>query len=182
MRKTTIALAFGLALSAGAAGAVHAQQPEQGARRGGQHGHFEGRRAGGPERALLRGIKLTDAQKAQLKTIFQNDREQRRANRPDSAAMAQLRAARQRGDTAAVRAQRQQLRASMEKNREQHIAQIRAILTADQQKQFDANLAEMKQRMAQHQGAPGEGFRHRGGHRGPRGGHGHAGQPGGHGK
>ena len=64
----------------------------------------------------------------------------------------------------------QQVRASMEKERGEHIAQVRAILTPDQQKQFDANVAEMKQHMAQRgqNGGPGWGGR-RGGQRGPRG-------------
>ncbi len=170
MNKTTMALAFGLALSAGA-GALQAQAPAQGARRGsGEHGQFEGRRGGGPERALLKGIKLSADQKAKLKTVFEQDRAQRQANRPDSATIAEIRAARQRGDTTAARAKMQQLRAQMEKNHEQRIAQIRAILTPDQQKQFDANVAEMKQRMAQREkdGGPGWGG-HRGGQHGPRG-------------
>jgi hypothetical protein len=37
----------------------------------------------------------------------------------------------------------------MEKQRDAHLSAIRGILTADQQKQFDANVAELKQ----HQGA-----------------------------
>ena len=168
MKKTTMALAFGLALSAGA-GALQAQAPGQGGNgRGGQHGQFEGRRGG--ERMLLKGIKLSADQKAKLKSVFEQDRTQRQANRPDSATMAQMRAAHQRGDTAAMRAMMQSRRAQMEKNRDQHIAQVRAILTPDQQKQLDANVAQMKQRMAKRDqnGAPGWGG-HRGGQRGPRG-------------
>ena len=170
MKKTTMALAFGLVLSAGA-GALQAQAPGQGGNgRGGQHGQFERRPGGGPERALLKGITLSADQKAKLKSVFDQDRTQRQANRPDSATMAQMRAAHQRGDTAAMRAMMQSRRAQMEKNRDQHIAQVRAILTPDQLKQFDANVAQMKQRMAQRgqNGGPGWGG-HRGGQRGPRG-------------
>ena len=42
-----------------------------------------------------------------------------------------------------------QLRTQMEQRREQQFAAIRTMLTADQRKQFDANVAEMKQRQAQ---------------------------------
>lgn len=169
MNKTTMALAFGLALSAGA-GALQAQAPAQGGRRGGPpQGQMEGRR-GGPERMLLKGITLSADQKAQLKTVFEKERAERGKDAPNRQAFEDIRALRQKGDTAAARAKMQQLRASMEKEHGEQIAQVRAILTPDQQKQFDANVAEMKQRMAQRDkdGGPGWGGHRRGDH-GPRG-------------
>jgi Spy/CpxP family protein refolding chaperone len=43
-------------------------------------------------------------------------------------------------------AQRVQARAEMQRRSDQHFASIRAILTPDQQRQFDANVAELRQR------------------------------------
>jgi len=65
------------------------------------------------------------------------------------AAMKEAREARERGDTTAARAKMQQVRTQMERRREQHIATLRTILNADQQKQLDANVAAMKERGAE---------------------------------
>jgi len=116
------------------------------ARGGKGHGH----KAMGPGRSALRGVKPTDAQKAQIKAIYEKYQPQfksfRDAMKP---AMDEAKAARQRGDTAGVRAafaktagSRQQAQAL----RAQESAEIRAILTPDQQKTFDANVAQMKAR------------------------------------
>jgi Spy/CpxP family protein refolding chaperone len=114
----------------------------------GAKGH--GREAMGPGRAALRGVKPTDAQKAQIKAIHEKYQAQfksyREAMKP---AMDEAKAARQRGDTAAVRAAfaktastRQQAQAL----RAQETAEIRAILTPEQQKTFDTNVAKMNSR------------------------------------
>lgn len=58
----------------------------------------------------------------------------------------------------------QRNRQVMEQAREQHIAAVRNILTAEQRVQFDKNVAEMKQRQAKR----GERFGRKG-ERGPRG-------------
>ena len=62
------------------------------------------------------------------------------------AVMKEARAARQRGDTTTARAKMEQVRTQMERQREQHIATLRTVLTAEQQKQLDANIAAMKER------------------------------------
>ena len=116
------------------------------ARGGKRHGRGEM----GPGRAALRGVKPTDAQKAQIKAIHEKYQTQFKSYRDAmKPAMDEAKAARQRGDTAGVRAafaktatQRQQAQAL----RTQESAEIRAILTPDQQKTFDANVARMQAR------------------------------------
>ena len=155
MRKTMMATAFGLALSFGAVGVASAQTTQQPQR----HEQGErGMRRRGPGGELLKGITLTADQKAKLKDL-------RKAEKPNDEfkkAMENVRAARQRGDTAAARAQMQALRPQMEQARERQVAAIRAILTTEQQKQFDANVATWKQHAAErgkdgHQGRHGRG-------------------------
>jgi Spy/CpxP family protein refolding chaperone len=102
------------------------------------------------ERSALRGVKPTDAQKAQIKAIHQKYQAQFKSYRESmKPAMEEAKAARQRGDTTAARAafaktasSRQQAQAL----RSQEAAEIRAVLTPDQQKTFDANVAQMKAR------------------------------------
>ena len=148
MRKTTMAVALGLALSLGTVGVASAQSTQQP-----QRVEREGRgMRRGPGEGLLRGINLTADQKAKLKTMRESERSDP-ANQQFRKAMADARASRQRGDTAAARAQMQALRPQMEQARERQVAAIRSILTPDQQKQFDVNLAQWKQ----HAGARREG-------------------------
>jgi Spy/CpxP family protein refolding chaperone len=94
-------------------------------------GQGRGERMGG---MLLKDINLTDAQKAQVKTIRDKYvpqlQELRKASQatggpPDEAT-----------------------RSKMMDIQNKQTAEIRAILTADQQVAFDKNLAEMKARMA----------------------------------
>jgi hypothetical protein len=61
----------------------------------------------------------------------------------------EARAARERGDTSAARAIMERNRQQRAQLREQHLAAVRNILTAEQRVQFDKNVAEMKQRQAQ---------------------------------
>ena len=144
MRKTMMATAFGLALSLGAVGVASAQSTQQPQR----HEQGErGMRRRGPGGQLFKNITLTADQKAKLKDL-------RKAEKPNDEfkkAMENARAARQRGDTAAARAQMQALRPQMEQARERQVAAMRSILTPEQQKQFDANVASWKQRAAEHQ-------------------------------
>jgi Spy/CpxP family protein refolding chaperone len=77
---------------------------------------------------VLKGITLTADQQARLDALMAKHHEERgpaapSGTRPDSAARAKM-------------------RGEMEK----HYAEIREILTADQQKVFDANISEMKER------------------------------------
>jgi len=104
----------------------------------------------GALRGALRGVKPTDAQKSQIKAIHEKYQAQFKSYRESmKPAMDEAKAARQRGDTAGARAAfaktastRQQAQAL----RAQESADIRAILTPDQQKTFDANIAQMKAR------------------------------------
>ena len=117
-----------IALCAGMTSVAAAQgQPEP------KEGQGEIRRGGGMGGMLLKDITLTDAQKAQIKTIREKyvpkQLELRKAVQatggpPDEAT-----------------------RAKMTELQTQQSAEIRAILTADQQKTFDHNLHEMKERM-----------------------------------
>ena len=117
-----------IALCAGMTSVVAAQgQPEP------KEGQGEMRRGGGMGGMLLKDITLTDAQKEQVKTIREKyvprQLELRKAVQatggpPDDAT-----------------------RAKMMELQSQQSAEIRAILTPDQQKTFDNNLHEMKERM-----------------------------------
>ena len=151
MKKTTIA-ALGLALTLGVAGAASAQSTEPHPSRD-RAGQVErgGRRGGGPEQMLLKGITLTEQQKEKIKSLRESEmtsgsRDQFRK------AMTEAREARERGDTVAANARMQEIRKQMDAQREQRIASLRGVLTAEQQKQFDTNVAEWKQRGDQHRG------------------------------
>ena len=116
----------------------------------GRHAKGHGREAMGPGRSALRGVKPTDAQKAQIKAIHEKYQSQFKSFRESmKPAMDEAKAARQRGDTAGVRAafaKTEGTRQQAQALRAQETAEIRAILTPDQQKTFDANVAQMKAR------------------------------------
>ena len=157
-----MATAFGLALSLGAVGVASAQATQQQPQRREQG--ERGMRRRGPGGELFKNITLTADQKTRL-------RELRKSEKPNDdvrKAMEDVRAARQRGDTAAARAKMEALRPQMEQAREQQFAAMRSILTADQRKQFDANVAEWKQKAAERQNArrDGKGGDHQGRHAG----------------
>jgi Spy/CpxP family protein refolding chaperone len=119
--------------------------------RGGEHGQMEGRRGrGGPDGLLLKGIALTEGQRTQIAQLRKTQRDQLEGTREaNKAEMGKLREARQRGDTAAVRAAMAQRRTQMEQARAQHVAAVRNILTAEQRVQFDRNVVELKAREAE---------------------------------
>ena len=94
-------------------------------------GKAEGRRGGGMGAWLLKDITLTDAQKEQVKTIREKYLPQQVELRKGAQATGGM-------DDAT--------RAKMSDLQTRQAAEIRAILTADQQAQFDKNLAEMKAR------------------------------------
>ena len=178
MRKTMI-VGLGLALSF--AGVAAAQQPGRGEarREPGDVRGFRGR--GGPDGLLLKGITLTETQRTQIAQFRRTQQDQAKARRDEMRKQREvMRAARQQGDTAAVRQLAQAQRAERDQVRKAHLAGIRNILTAEQRVQFDRNVAEFEQRMAQRgqSGARGQdggrGFR---GHRGPKRGGGAADQP-----
>ena len=98
-----------------------AQQP--GRHRGGH---------GGRQARLLKGIQLTAQQQQQVQAIRDKYRGQ----------MQQLRS--QSGDAKPDSATRAQFRQQME----QQLGEIRNVLTPDQQKTFDQNVAQMRERRA----------------------------------
>ena len=133
--KKSILIGLGLAVSV--ASTAIAQRPDSThpkGEKGGRGGQMEGRRGrGGPDGLLLKGITLTEGQRAQIAQLRKTQREQldtrRNASKDD---LAKLREAHQRGDTAAIRVAKEQRRAAMEHERLQNIAAIRNILTAEQ--------------------------------------------------
>jgi Spy/CpxP family protein refolding chaperone len=130
IRIATLAAALCVGITSAAA-AQGSEPPQQG------QGQGEMRRGGGMGGMLLKDITLTDAQKAQVKTIREKYLPQ----------LVEIRKASQATGTVdeASRAK------SMELQNKQ-AAEIRAILTADQQATFDKNLAEMKARMDSRRG------------------------------
>lgn len=157
-----VALGAAVALGLGAAGELRAQAnpaPQAGAERGakargerGERGRMQGRHLGG----LFRDIDLTDAQKEQLKAIHERYRPQMQALRPERG---ERRDSTARPDSAT----RAQALALMTRRN----ADIRAVLTADQQATFDRNVAQMKEHGAR-KGGKGEKGGKRGGRRGER--------------
>jgi Spy/CpxP family protein refolding chaperone len=99
-----------------------------------QKGQGEGRRGGRMGEWLLKDINLTDAQKEQVKTIREKYLPQQMELRKSAQATGSV-------DDAT--------RAKMADLQQKQAAEIRAILTADQQAVFDKNLAAMKERMAE---------------------------------
>ena len=103
---------------------------------------------------------MSDTQKAILDTLREHDRAAMEQNREQNQALfEQIRAARQSGDTATANRLMREERAKMDAQRDTHAAAIRAILTAEQQVQFDKNLAEMKEMEAKFPGGRGRGPR-----------------------
>ncbi|MFL5619350.1 MAG: Spy/CpxP family protein refolding chaperone [Gemmatimonadaceae bacterium] len=108
---------------------------------------------GGRGRAgLLRGITLSDAEKTQVKAIHAKYSAEAKSLRESlRPAMQDMRAARQKRDSAAVKAtwertagDRQKLQALMQRER----AEIRSALTPEHQLVFDANAKTLEQRRA----------------------------------
>ena len=148
--RTIRSAVLGLLVLGGAATIATAQAPEAKQGRGGDRGAMmrEGRGA----RALFRGITLTDAEKASVKTIREKYEGQfktlREASKPQRE---EMKAARQRGDSAAVKAiwdKGADQRAKMKSLSEQMNGELRAALTPEHRAQFDANVAQVKDRVA----------------------------------
>jgi hypothetical protein len=142
MQKSSLITAFALALTLGTAGVASAQgvgadRPRDAQQQGDRRG--PGGR-GGPEQMLLRGITLSSDQQTRIKTLGDGWRQQMEAERAQRGASGAQ--PRERGDTTGMGARR----AQMQQRRDQHIAALRSVLNADQQVQFDKNVAEMKAR------------------------------------
>lgn len=165
MRRFFSIALIGATLAAGSAVAAaqgNGQGQAQRAGRPGQRGQGDstrvwqrdttGRRMGrrGPEmagRAALQGIQLTESQKASLKTIHKKYADQ----------MRQLRQANQPAQGQQRQAPNADVRAKVKSIADNERAEIRAILTADQQKQFDANVAKLASRQGKGKGRRGAG-------------------------
>lgn len=124
----------------------HAQRPDS------AHKRFKGAR--GLRGQLMKGITLSDAEKANLKAVHAKYASQMKAMREQSKPdMQAIRDARQRGDTAALKALWQKGAAAREQNKQVMLAErsdLRAALTPANQTKFDANVAAMDKRLAQH--------------------------------
>jgi Spy/CpxP family protein refolding chaperone len=147
--------ALGAALVFGAATAI-AQPPATDAPHraaAGQHRGGRGRDfAAG--RALFRGVSLTDAQKEQVRTIRQKYAQERRSlvgQERQRGGDAQTQRVRPDSATRALRMT--QMRDLMQRE----ITETRGILSADQQRTFDQNVATMRQRAEARGAQPGQG-------------------------
>jgi Spy/CpxP family protein refolding chaperone len=98
-----------------------------------QQGQGEMRRGGGMGGLLLKDINLTDAQKAQVKAIREK--------------YAPLQLELRKSVQATGGPPDEATRTKMIDLQSKQAAEIRAVLTADQQATFDKNLAEMKSQM-----------------------------------
>jgi Spy/CpxP family protein refolding chaperone len=147
--STVRTLALGALMVFGAVGVSAAQSPTTPKAR--PDGQFQ--RQGGREgRGFGRDLNLTDAQKAQIKVIHQKYQPQNQALRDRAKPFTEAaRAARQKGDTAAFRSNMEKARQVMQSGasiRTQQNAEIRAILTAEQQVKFDAHQKAVSERRA----------------------------------
>jgi Spy/CpxP family protein refolding chaperone len=154
MRKTRV-IGFVVASLVSAASLAQAQNASPNARqeRRAEARGIEGRAGHEGRGGLLRGITLSDAEKARVKQVHQKYSTEAKALRESlRPAMQEARAARQKGDTAGVKAawnktegDRVKLRALMDRER----AEIRTALTAENQRLFDANVKQLEQRRAE---------------------------------
>jgi len=147
---------FGLLVLGGSAGVVHAQAAQTPQTRSHRNAMKAGRGPGGRERGLFRGIQLNDAEKASLKTVREKYQSQFKSMHDSfKPQREELRAARQRGDTAAVKAiwtktadQREKMRALMTQER----SEMRTALSADHRPAFDKNVAKLEEHMKERVG------------------------------
>lgn len=132
------------------AAGTHEAHAQAGPRKGpGGRGGF-GMRPDG----ALRGIKLSDAEKANLKAVREKYAPQMQAQREKfKQSHETMRAAKQRGDTVALRALAKE-NATARREAMQQLATVqrtdlRAALSAENQAKFDANVERIKTRMQQ---------------------------------
>jgi len=141
-------LALGALMIVGVAGVSAAQSTTTPPTRTQRSGEMQGRRGGG--RGFGADLNLTEAQKAQIKTIRAKYKPQNEALRTQAKPfMEAARAAHQKGDTVAARTNMEKARQVMQGGqtfRNQENAEIRAILTPDQQAKWDANQKKMAER------------------------------------
>ena len=138
-------LALGALMIVGVAGVSAAQSTTTPPTRAPRSGQMQARRGGGGE--FGRDLNLTDAQKAQIKAIRAKYKPQNEALRTQAKPfMEAARAAKQKGDTVAFRTNIEKAHQVMQGGqsfRTQENAEIRAILTPDQQAKWDARQKNM---------------------------------------
>jgi Spy/CpxP family protein refolding chaperone len=145
MRKSrVIALVVASLVSSASFAQAQSAQPATAARHEmrGMHGMRGERGAGG----ALRGIKLSDAEKAQLRTIHGKYAAEGKSLRASlKSARQEVRADRQKGDTAAARAvwdRNKTGREQMMALRAREQSDVRGALSPENQTLFDANVAK----------------------------------------
>ncbi|MES2178695.1 MAG: Spy/CpxP family protein refolding chaperone [Gemmatimonadota bacterium] len=107
----------------------------------------QARHAKGPARGLLRGLNLSADEKTKLKEVNAKYRAEAKASREAlKPTLLEARALRQKGDTAGARTLIQQAREGQQKTRAlmvQQAGEMRAALSAENQKVFDANVQKV---------------------------------------
>jgi Spy/CpxP family protein refolding chaperone len=151
MRKTRV-LALVVASLVSTASFAGAQAPAA-SPKGGRHAMgpgMEGRRG---DRGALRGLKLSDAEKTKVQAIHTKYAAEGKTLRESmKPAMQEARTLRQKGDTAALRALRGKNKAGRDQLQALQVrqqAEIRAALSPENQKLFDANVQEQAKRRAE---------------------------------
>jgi Spy/CpxP family protein refolding chaperone len=113
---------------------------------------MEGRR-GGERGGALRGLKLSDTEKAKVKEIHAKYAAEGKTLRESmKPAMQEARALRQKGDTAGLRAMWDKNKAGRDRMQALQVRQqteIRTALSPENQKLFDANVQEQAKRRAE---------------------------------
>lgn len=161
-KSRVIALVFASLVSA--ASFAGAQAPASGAQAE-RHAMGRGMEGERGQRGLLRGIKLSDTEKAKLKEIHAKYApEQKQLHESLKPAMQEARAARQKGDSAAARAAFERTKGDRDKMKalmDREHAELRAALSPENQKQFDANLQQLAQRRTEGKKGDKKGHRER---------------------
>ncbi len=125
------------------------QKAERG-ERGGRGRGMRGDKRGGGDRMMMRSLEklnLTDAQRQQVRTVFENQRTQ---NQPQMEEMRGLMMKKRDGVITAEEQNRlKDLRSQARLGGEQTHASILAILTAEQRTQLDNMREEMRQKMTE---------------------------------
>jgi Spy/CpxP family protein refolding chaperone len=151
MKHISSAIVAGL-LVFGSAAVASAQAPAQAPQAHAQRAGKDGKHAGpgrGRDGALLRGIQLTDAEKANLKNVNAKYAPQLKALREQYKTQGQTKIAK--GDTAAMRQRREAnapQREAMKKIMLAQRADLRGALSPANQAKFDANSKQMEDRFA----------------------------------
>lgn len=138
--------------------ARHGQMGQMGRMGPGARGQFrrgmQGRPGmpGMPGMDFIHSLKLTDAQRTQIRAIHEKYQPQLKTiHEKARTEFESARGARQRGDTAAVKAALQQSRQNIESQmasiHEQMFREVRGVLTAEQRAQVDAKIAERIKRL-----------------------------------